>query len=95
MTPLFALSLAFQAIASSICAANHYASPTADVCFVIAPSATKPGALDAQVLDLAAGEYLETKWLDSTTMLSKIETATTTYCWYDDQTEERFGCEPG
>ena len=88
-----ALPLFLQPAASNICPVNRYTAPGVDVCYEIVSSAKNPAGVDAQAIDLTNLKYLQTQWLDADTMLSKMETATTTFCWYDDRTTSTFPCE--
>jgi len=85
------VAVLFQAIAMALCPVNQFQSATANVCYEITPSQFSPH-VDAQFLDLKSLQYLQTKWLDENTMLNTLQTATTTYCWYDDQTDQTFSC---
>lgn len=89
---LIAAPLLFQAVASSVCPVNQYLTPDVNICYEITPSLQKPNGVDIQFLDLTNLQYLQTRWLNSSTMLSKLETETTILCWYDDQTTSTFPC---
>jgi hypothetical protein len=87
-----ALPLLFQGAVSSTCPVNQYVEPGIALCYEMMPSPQNPAAMDSRVLDLVNQQYLETQWIYTNMMLSKMETATTTFCWYDDEVTSTFPC---
>jgi len=89
-----AVPLVFQLIAGQVCAVNQIVTPTSNVCFSMTQDAIRPDKVDMQFLDNAAGKYMTTQWLDSSTMLSKVESVDgSCYQWLDDDVNETTTCE--
>jgi hypothetical protein len=89
-----AVPLFFQLIAGSVCRQAQVIQPGVNFCYDIQPSAMNPEGVDSQALDMIAGQYMTTKWLTSSTMLSRVESLDgSCYSWLNDDWQATTTCD--
>ena len=88
------IPLLFRLIATGVCAQNQVIQPGVNLCYSIRQSQMNPQGVDTQVLDNAAEQYLQTRWFDDSTMLSRVESPDgTCYQWLNDDWQATTTCE--